>query len=127
MLKVKTVYTAEASTLETNRAKLNIGMQEGSFSPYDLLLGALSACFRATLYEILTKRKEAFPEMEIIVSGEKRKEVPTTLEWVRMDISVSGVENREQFLRNIDLAAKYCSIHETLSKVAEMSHEVHFR
>lgn len=127
MLKVKTVYTAEASTLETNRAKLNIGMQEGSFSPYDLLLGALSACFRATLYEILTKRKEAFPEMEIIVSGEKRKDVPTTLEWVRMDISVSGVENQEQFLRNINLAAKYCSIHETLSKVAEMSHEVHFR
>lgn len=127
MLKVKTVYTAEASTLETNRAKLNIGMQEGSFSPYDLLLGALSACFRATLYEILTKRKEAFPEMEIIVSGEKRKDVPTTLEWVRMDINVSGVENQEQFLRNINLAAKYCSIHETLSKVAEMSHEVHFR
>lgn len=127
MLKVKTVYTAEASTLETNRAKLNIGMQEGSFSPYDLLLGALSACFRATLYEILTKRKEAFPEMEIIVSGEKRKDVPTTLEWVRMDISVSGVENQEQFLRNINLASKYCSIHETLSKVAEMSHEVHFR
>ena len=127
MLKVKTVYTAGASTLENDRAKLSLGSKEGSFYPYDLLLGALSACFRATLYDILTKRKEVFPEMEIIVSGEKRKDVPTTLEWVRMDISVSGVENQEQFLRNVNLAAKYCSIHETLSKVAEMSHEVHFR
>ena len=127
MLKVKTVYTSGGSTLETDRAKLSLGSKEGSFYPYDLLLGALSACFHATLYDILTKRKEVFPEMEIIVSGHKRKEVPTTLEWVRMDISVSGVENREQFLRNIDLASKYCSIHETLSKVAEMSHEVHFR
>ena len=127
MLKIKTVYTPESSTLENNRAILNLGSQEGEFFPYDLLLGSLSACFRATLYDILTKRKEIFPSMEIVVSGEKRKEVPTTLEWVRMDITVIGVANQEQFLRNVDLAAKYCSIHETLSKVARMSHEVHFQ
>lgn len=127
MLTVKTTYTPEASTLENNRAILNLGSKEGEFFPYDLLLGALSACFRATLYDILTKRKEVFPSMEIVVSGDKRKEVPTTLEWVRMDITVIGVENQEKFLRNVDLAAKYCSIHETLSKVARMSHEVHFQ
>ncbi len=126
MLKVKTTYNVQESTLETDRAVLQIGGKDGQFYPYDLLLGALSACFHATLSEIFFKRKLELPPIEIIVTGEKRKDVPTTLEWVNMEITVFGEVDEGKFLRSIDLAAKYCSVHETISKVAEMTHEVNF-
>jgi putative redox protein len=126
MLKIKTNYSHEKSTLETDRAVVGIGSEPGEFYPYDLLLGALSACFHSTLHDILEKRKVEIPRIEIIVTGEKRTEVPTTLEWVNMDITVTGDVNEKQFLRSVDLAAKYCSIHETISKVAKVSHEVKF-
>lgn len=68
----------------------------------------------------------SIPKVEIIVTGEKRKEVPTTLTWVNLDVTVIGEVDEKQFLKSIDLAAKYCSIHETISKVAKMTREVHF-
>jgi putative redox protein len=126
MLKIKTNYTPEKNTLETDRAVVGIGPNPGELFPYDFLLGALSSCFYYTLIEILEKRKEQIPSIEIIVTGDKRTEVPTTLEWVNLEVIVTGEVNEQQFLRSVDLAGKYCSIHETISKVAKMSHEVKF-
>ncbi len=126
MLKIKTNYEPEQAILETDRATLRIGSKAGEFAAYDLLLGALSACFYANLNDILEKRKEEISSIEIVVTGEKRTEVPTTLEWVNLEITVTGDVNEKQFLRSVDLAAKYCSVHETISKVAKMTHEVKF-
>jgi len=126
MEKIKTKYTPEKYTLENERAIVGIGSKPGEFYPYDLLLGALSACFYYTLYEILEKRKMDIPTIEIIVTGDKRTELPTTLEWVNLEVIVTGEVNEKQFLRYVDLAGKYCSIHETISKVAKMTHEVKF-
>ena len=126
MLKVKTNYTPEKYTLETDRAILRIGSNADEFFPYELLLGSLSACFFYTLIEILEKRKMEIPSVEIIVTGEKREKSPTTLEWVHLDITVTGEVDEKRFLRLVDLAGKYCSIHDTISKVAKMSHEVKF-
>ena len=126
MLQVKTSYTPLGSKLETERAELKIGGNEGEFFPYDLLLGSLSSCFYYTLYDVLTKSKNEVPSMEIIVTGDKRTEAPTTLEWTHMDITVFDEVDQKRFLRAVELAAKYCSIHETISKVAKMSHEVIF-
>jgi len=126
MEKIKTNYTPEKYTLENERAIVGIGSKPGEFYPYDLLLGALSSCFYYTLYEILEKRKVEIPIVEIVVTGEKRTETPTTLEWVNLDITVTGNVDEKQFLRSVDLAGKYCSIHTTISKVAKMSHEVKF-
>lgn len=126
MEKVKTTYSQQGYTLETNRAIVKIGPKEGEVFPYDMLLGALSSCFYYTLLEIFEKNKAEVPAIEIIVTGQKREKVPTTLEWVNMDISVFGKVEEKKFLRFVDLAAKYCSIHETISKVATMTHTVHF-
>ena len=126
MEKIKTNYTPEKYTLENERAIIGIGSEPGEFYPYDLLLGALSSCFYYTLYEILEKRKVEIPTIEVIVTGEKRKKVPTTLDWVNLEVIVTGEVNEKQFLRSVDLAGKYCSIHATISKVAKMSHVVKF-
>lgn len=126
MLKVKTSYNSHGYTLDTGRAVVKIGGKEGEVYPYDMLLGALSSCFYYTLLEILEKRNDDVPGIEIVVTGEKREKVPTTLEWVKMDITVHGTVEENRFLRFVDLAARYCSIHETIGKVATMTHEVHF-
>jgi len=126
MLRIKTNYTTEKYTLETDRAVLKIGSNSDEFFPYDLLLGALSSCFYYTLIEILEKRKMEIPTVEIVVTGEKRTQTPTTLEWVHLDITVTGEVDEKRFLRSADLAGKYCSIHETISKVANVTHEVKF-
>ena len=126
MLQIQTTYKPQNYTMETDRAIVKIGAKEGEVFPYDMLLGALSSCFYYTLIEILEKRKSEIPEIEIVVTGQKREKVPTTLEWVNMEITVYGKVDETQFLRFVDLAAKYCSIHETISKVATMTHKVHF-
>ena len=126
MDKIKTSYKPQGYTLETDRAIVKIGGNEGELFPYDMLLGALSSCFYYTLLEILEKRNEAVPGIEIVVSGEHREKVPTTLERVNMDITVFGKVDENKFLRFVDLAAKYCSIHQTISKVATITHEIHF-
>ncbi len=126
MLKINTSYKPQGYTLETDRAIVKIGSKAGEVFPYDMLLGALSSCFYYTLLEIFEKNKSEIPGIDIIVTGQKREKVPTTLEWVNMDISVFGQVEEKRFLRFVDLAAKYCSIHETISKVATMTHSVHF-
>jgi len=60
MLKIKTNYGPEQAILETDRATLRIGSKAGEFAAYDLLLGALSACFHSTLHDILEKEKWKF-------------------------------------------------------------------
>ena len=127
MLKVKTTYASHNFTLETDRAILKFGSKEGEFFPYDLFLGSLSSCFYYTLMEIYAKRRMDTPAMEIIVTGDKRKEVPTTLEWVEMDITVFNEVDEDQFSRFVDLASKYCSIHATISQVAEITHKINFK
>lgn len=82
MLKAKASYTPNDSSLEGDRATVKIRSEEGEFFPYDFLLGALSACFHSTLVDIRIKSKVEIPQVEIVVTGGKRKETPTPLKWV---------------------------------------------
>lgn len=61
-----------------------------------------------------------------MVTGEKRIEIPPTLKWVHLAIAVTSDVNENQVIKSVELASKYCSIHETISKVTVMSHEVRF-
>jgi len=128
MLKIKTNYGPEQSILETDRATVRIGSKAGEFAAYDLMLGVVKCLFslHAARHPCKKVKSGKVPTIEIIVTGEKRTEVPTTLEWVNLEITVTGDVDEKQFLRSVDLAAKYCSVHETISKVARMSHEVKF-
>lgn len=127
MIKIDTVYDPkQGHWLDNGRGKVALGGIDGTFLPYELLFGALSACFYSTLSTILRKRRIQPERVEIQVSGEKREEVPATLVWVKLTIDVYGEVDQEQVKKAADLAARYCSIHETLSRVAEMQHEIIF-
>ena len=95
-----------------------------STGPYEYLLGALSGCFYLTLASF--QHSSSWKDFDIKVTGVKRKEIPSTLEHVQMDITVHGAEDEEETRALIDRAAKECSIFATISKVCQIETRVKF-
>ena len=112
--------------LSAARAGAAIGMGDGQLRPYDMLLGALGACYYSTFVDIAKKMRLEYEGASIDISGVKRQEVPTTLATVDMVFTIRGVSDQKPFRRAADLAAKYCSVYETVSKVAEIRLDVRF-
>ncbi len=100
----------------------------GGAAPYDLLTMALSSCLYSTFLDIMAKKKIEFSGAEIDVSGEKRDEVPTTLKYCKVTARVRNVasNSRAGVEKSFELATKYCSVYQTLSKVSQMDWEVIF-
>jgi len=116
-------------TLTTEKGQVNLGMQDGGMSPYNLLLGGLASCLYATFLEIAMKKKITFEKTEIEILGDKREEVPTTLKETSVILTVTGADGKSHrgLEKALDLAAKYCSIYQTISQVSKMSHEIKFQ
>jgi len=105
---------------------VKIGDQEQGIQPYNLLLGALGACFYSTFLDIVVKKRLTFDGATLDISGKKREAIPSTLETVDIKMVIKNASNQPQFLRSVELGAKYCSIHETISKVATITIAVEF-
>lgn len=110
--------------LDTGETKAAVGVEAGELAPYDMLFAALASCLYATLLDIVDKKKIDFESAKVTVRGEKREKVPTTLEWVKVKYEIQGSDNEKALMRSAELAAKYCSIYQTLSQVADMSWEL---
>jgi len=108
------------------KATVAIGSKKDELAPYDMLLGALGSCLYATFIEIAVKKRIHFDAAHISVEGEKRETIPTTLKWVKVKLSITNAEKESGLVQAAELAAKYCSIYQTLSHVAEMSWEIEF-
>ena len=124
---ITTRFGSEFSgTLHTARGTASIGRSQDELLPYDMLLGALASCYYSTFFDIMKKKRVSFESCEIRVRGVKREDIPTTLETVDLDIVVYGAEKEQGFQQAADLAAKYCSVYQTVAKVAEMSYTLSF-
>ncbi len=110
--------------LMLDEGEVTIGRAPDVAAPYDLLFGALASCLYATFLEVLTKKRIEIETCSITVEGEKREEIPMTLKYVHLTVKVKGTEKIDSVVKSFELACKYCSIYETLSKVAKMSYEV---
>lgn len=113
--------------LELKEGSLAIGTLDNEARPYDLLQGALAACLHSTLLDILTKKKIELEFADYKIEGNKREEVPTMLDQVVIHVTFPKGTHEEQLKKSMVLASKYCSVYNTLSKVADMHIEVHFR
>lgn len=120
-------YFGKERRVDNGRLSVAVGSGEEQFLPYDFLYAGLASCFYYTLISLAEKMQLSWEFVEIEVDGKKRAEKIATLEWVKMDIKVKGLEGEQKkFLRASDLAGKYCSIHETISQVADIEQEVTF-
>lgn len=105
---------------------VDIGTEKGSLAPYDMLLGALASCYYSTFLDVTVKKRISFDKAEIIVTGEKREEIPTTLKWVNLDIKIHGAKSQNGIIKAGEMAAKYCSVYQTIAHVADMKWSISF-
>ncbi len=116
-----------AGELTADKGHAHIGKgSENSLKPYDMMLGALGSCYYHTFVEIADKMRLEYEGADITIHGVKREEVPTTLKSVDMAFVIHGAKEKKGFKRAADLAAKYCSVHETISKVADIRIDLRF-
>ena len=87
---------------------------------------ALGSCMYATFEEVFKKMKLSCQSTAITIEGEKREEVPKFLQYCSVKFTVKAADKPERFKKAFDLACKYCSIYQTLSRVAEMEPEIVF-
>jgi len=114
-------------TLTSPTGTVLLGEQDNGVEPYHLLYGALGSCFYATFLGIVKKKRLTFTQAQIEVSGRKRDQVPPTLEEVLIKMVIFDASDEAQFIKSAELGTQYCSIHETISKVAKMSLVVTFQ
>jgi len=112
--------------LIAEKGTTNIGLEKNTLSPYDMLLGGLGSCYYSTFLDVAKKKRIAFDFAEIFVEGEKRETPPATLKWVKVNLTIKNSSNDSGLKKAAALAAKYCSIYVTISKVAEISWEINF-
>lgn len=102
-------------------------MKEGeSARPYELLFMALGGCLYSTFEEIFKQKRLNCDSVVVDISGDKREEVPMFLKECNIKFTVKGADKQIGFEKSLTLACKYCSIYQTLSKVAVMSPEIVF-
>lgn len=105
---------------------VELGGENEKFAPYELLLSALSGCLFMTYESILEKMQISVKKTNFDVRGEKRDEKIATLKVCHVKVTISGAEDESKAKKAVDIASRYCSIYQTLSKVADMSWDVEF-
>jgi putative redox protein len=112
--------------MKAPHGEVAIGVEEGELRPYNLLFGALASCFYSTFLDIIEKKRLTFDGATIEVSGTKRTEVPTTLDYVMIKFTIKNASDEAKFVKSAELAGKYCSIYQTISKVADIELMIEF-
>lgn len=105
---------------------ISIGMKPHQTSPHRLLQGALVSCFHSTFMDVMEKKRKTFEGVSYVTEGEKRDEVPATLKTLHMNIVVKGASDEKAVMKSFEMAAKYCSVFQTISHVAEITYNVTF-
>ncbi len=119
-------YQDRWRTVNDRGNEIQIGYGEGKSAPYDLLLGALSGCLYATFESILEKMQITVRGTKFDIRGEKRDDKIATLKECHVEVSITGAEDETKARKAFEIATRYCSIYQTLSKIAEMSWNVTF-
>ena len=112
--------------LKLREGEVAIGSKPDQLRPYDMIQAALASCLHATFLDIIAKKKLSIERCTYEVSGVKQDEIPSVLRHIHVKVIINPHEKEEQLRKAMDLAAKYCSVFNTLSQVAQMQLEVIF-
>lgn len=115
--------------LESPTGTIKMGDQEGGMMPYHLLFGALASCFYSTFLVISKKKRLTFDKAEVVVSGykENTQKEKNLLEHVTIEMTITNPSNEKGLMKSAELGAQFCSIHETISRVAKIETIVKFQ
>lgn len=129
--KIKLDYKSDfTGSMVTDNGEFPVGVGQDRLMPYPMLLGALGSCYYSVFLEIIEKMKLPLDSVTMDITGVNRDESPTTLQTVEIDFTIHGGNEDEKSRANYEkacqLAGKYCSIHVTISKVAEITTNVRY-
>ncbi len=127
---IKMVFDNQTNgVLNGSHGSTTVGSEDGALAAYDMVLGGLGACLNHTFQSILSKKKLEFHSVNYEIEGVKRDEVPATLKTVDIQVTVTGVDSDKeaQAQKAWEMATRYCSMHVTLSHVADMTSTLTFK
>lgn len=107
--------------------EVKIGRGVEKAEPYELLLMALSGCLYSTFEDVNAKMKVSYSSVHFDVHGEKRDEIPATLQQVSLKVTVHSGSDEKKIRKAFEIATRYCSVFQTLKHVAEMEWEMEFK
>jgi putative redox protein len=107
-------------------ASVDLGPADSAFAPYELLLGGLSYCLFSTFVSIAEKMQLAYEGVDMQVTGVKRDEKVATLKTCTIEAKAKGVQDQEKFKKAFEISTRYCSVFQTISKVADMEWNIEF-
>lgn len=107
-------------------ATVQVGLDDASFRPYELLLGGLSYCLKLTLLSIKEKMQLSYSSLEMEIEGIKRDDKVAMLEFCNVSVKVKDVSDQKKFEKAFEISSRYCSTYQTLSKVATMSYTIEY-
>lgn len=116
-------------TSSTGRGALMSGADGPGVSPMQMLLLGLGGCASMDVVDILTKQRQPFSDVEVIVGGERGPDLPKPWTSLHMHFIITGSGlDPNKVGRAIDLSVeKYCGVHATLSGVAKITHDFELR
>ena len=124
---VSTQYQQEEGKLVADSgSSLLLGRSEGAFAPYELLLGGLSYCLYSTFLSIAEKMQLTYGDVALDINGVKRDEKVATLKTVTIAVTAKGVEDQGKFEKAFEISTRYCSVFQTISKVADITWDITF-
>ncbi len=93
-------------------------------SPMELLLMGIAGCSSIDIVMILEKMRQPLDDLEIIVEGKRREEIPRTFTDIHLKFIFIGNLKVDKVESAIQLSMeKYCSVSKMLEKAATITHE----
>jgi len=120
-------FTQHEGRLVTDSgAMVALGHEADTFAPYELLLGGLSYCLFSTFESIAEKMQLVYAGMDMNITGIKRDDKIATLETCSIKVLAKGAPDQEKFSKAFEISTRYCSVFQTIGKVATMDWEIVF-
>ena len=91
-----------------------------------MFFGALGSCFYATFLSVALKMRLEFTDVKIEVTGSRDNPESKVIEVVNMKMTIKNPSDKEKLLKAAELGTKYCSIHELVSRSAQVNLTVDF-
>lgn len=124
---IMTNYAQHDGRLVTDSGSVvQLGRETGTVAPYELLLGGLSYCLFRTFESVTEKMKVKYEGMDMEITGVKGDDAIGMLTNVTLQVSMTGAPDEKKVRKAFDISTRYCSVFNTLGKIAEMKWDISF-
>ena len=101
-----------------------INVSRDGVHPYDMTFGTVASCMYATFLDWCREKNVTVGDVQVVVTGEKRAEIPQFLTWVNIDMTAESPDGYDAVKECMDGAIHDCSMVQTVAKVAKITYSL---